>query len=117
MKKKFIQFEKYQKCYAKAWFATRFWKVRVQEDLPCGPQFLGHREESEGLPVAKSSLLKEDQKKTSLGRSESSQGKHWHRNDEEGVLETRLLRIHLGRRGLTGASYITTGSVLPMSFP
>ena len=28
-----------------------------------------------------------------------------------GVLETRLLHIHLGRRGVTGASYITTGSI------
>ena len=30
-------------------------------------------------------------------------------------LETRLLHIHVGKHGLTGASYITTGSIAYLS--
>lgn len=116
--KKFIKFEKCLKCYAKAWFCYQVWKVRVKEDLPCGPQFLVRTQRRIwGLTCGKNKFIEGRPEKTFLGRGESSQGRHWHRNDEGGFRDKaftysfRLLHIHLGGHGLTGASYITTGSV------
>lgn len=85
MQKKFIKFEKCLKCYAKAWFCYQVWKVRVKEDLPCGPQFLVRTQRRIwGLTCGKNMFIEGRPEKTFLGRGESSQARHWHRNDEGG---------------------------------
>ena len=95
----------------------------MKRTLPCGPLFwVRTQEESEVLPVAKTSSLNKEQKEQKEKR-EHLKGEVGHSRKDTGtrmkryrIFKTVLLHIYLGRHGLTvladSCKFITRGSVM-----